>query len=151
MSDYVLIDEQATLEFGAKIAQLLKKESEFILFLSGPLGAGKTTLTRGFLRGLGYLDKVKSPTYTLVEPYYIDTRAVYHFDFYRVHHEDEVTEIGIRDYFSGSAFCIIEWPEKVQNLLPTPDIVCYLEHHGEGRKLKISSFSELGKVILHKL
>ncbi len=114
------IDMQA---LGAHLAGLVLPGT--VIYLYGTLGAGKTTFVRGFLRGLGYSGKVKSPTYTLVEPYETDKFEVFHFDLYRVEHPDELLQIGLEQYFTLDTVCLIEWPDNGGNWLPPPDIAGY--------------------------
>ncbi len=144
-----LSDEQHTLAFGAELAKACGDTA--VIFLRGNLGAGKTTLTRGFLRGLGFEGKVKSPTYTLVEPYQIGEQWIYHFDLYRLHSAEELLDIGVHDYFTGTAICLIEWPEKGQGFLPEPDLLCEISFVEDGRRIKIEARSEIGKKIITKL
>ncbi len=130
-----LHNTEATEQFGA---QLFKTQiSKGVIFLHGDLGAGKTTLVRGFLRAAGFTGVVKSPTYTLVEEYQIGDWKVFHFDLYRVVDPEELEWIGIRDYFDQEAICFIEWPEKGQGFLPEPDKVISLEVSGDGRLASI--------------
>ncbi|MDM8569644.1 tRNA (adenosine(37)-N6)-threonylcarbamoyltransferase complex ATPase subunit type 1 TsaE [Thiotrichales bacterium HSG1] len=124
---------------GGSLANL---EQGFI-HLCGDLGTGKTTLVRGFLRALGYEGIVKSPTYTIVEPYYFDKYTVYHFDLYRLGDPEELEYLGIRDYLNG--ICLIEWPEKGQNFTPKPDIKIYISHYGTARFLEMRAYTEIGK------
>lgn len=135
--------------FSGRLAAMIPAGA--VLFLSGPLGAGKTTFTRGFLRGLGYAGKVKSPTYTLVEPYDIAGRKLFHFDFYRLNDPKELEHIGIREYFSASNLCLIEWPDKGLAWLPEPDLACYIAVMGQGREIRIEAHSTLGEGILNRL
>ncbi|MHB1948641.1 MAG: tRNA (adenosine(37)-N6)-threonylcarbamoyltransferase complex ATPase subunit type 1 TsaE [Gammaproteobacteria bacterium] len=141
-----LPDESATLAFGSQVAILCPPAT--ILFLYGNLGAGKTTFSRGFLRGLGYEGTVKSPTYTLVEPYQFKDVIVYHFDFYRLHDVQELEYIGIQDYFTQTAICLIEWPDNGAGMLPPADLSCYIEPIGSGREIKLIAHSAKGKDIL---
>lgn len=143
-----LISEAATLGAGADFAK--KAQSGLVVYLHGDLGAGKTTFVRGFLRALGHVGKVKSPTYTLVEPYSVADFNIYHFDLYRFIDEEEWESAGFRDYFNPSSICFVEWPEKAENLLPTPDIDIYLQPDNDGRTLKLFAHSDLGKQILQK-
>jgi tRNA threonylcarbamoyladenosine biosynthesis protein TsaE len=118
--DKSLDSEAATINLGRLLAPAL--DAAGAIFLSGGLGAGKTTLCRGLLRGLGYDGAVKSPTFTLVEPYELQRGSVYHFDLYRLAHPDELDYLGAEDYFAAEALCLIEWPERGAGFLPTPDL-----------------------------
>ena len=118
------------------------------IFLRGDLGAGKTTFVRGFLRGLGYAGKVKSPTYTLIEPYNLARFTVYHFDLYRLTDPLELEAIGGRDYFDGSGVCLVEWPEKASTYLGEPDLMVDIGYLDEKREVYLKDNSVLGKQIL---
>jgi tRNA threonylcarbamoyladenosine biosynthesis protein TsaE len=131
-----LNNEKETEQFGAELFKILP--SKCLVFLYGDLGAGKTTLVRGFLRAAGYDGAVKSPTYTLVEEYMIGGRKTVHFDLYRVVDPEELEWIGIRDYLDQDSVCFIEWPDKGKGFLPEPDRVISLETHGVGRLLYIN-------------
>jgi len=139
-----LANEAATLALGAEISAILRPG--LIIFLSGNLGAGKTTLTRGILRGLEYEGKVKSPTYNLVEVYKFSRLYFYHFDFYRFDSPLEWEEAGFRDYFASGSICLVEWPERAGELLPTPDLK--LSFHittTDQRRVEIQAHTEAGK------
>lgn len=134
--------ENDTLEVGQRLA--FHASTPLLVFLEGDLGAGKTTLVRGFLQGLGYKSVVKSPTYTLVETYSIQSMCLYHFDLYRLSYPEELEFMGMREYFSADAMIFIEWPEKGEGFLPEPDLVLRLMNHLEvGRMLTIQSFSQI--------
>lgn len=141
--------EEDMLAFASRLAPLIPAGS--VVFLHGDLGAGKTTFTRGFLRGLGYGDKVKSPTYTLVEPYELGDKSVYHFDLYRLNAAEELHHMGVQDYFSPLSICLLEWPEKGFPLLPKADLDCYISFTPEGRHLKLVASSSVGEHVLQHL
>jgi tRNA threonylcarbamoyladenosine biosynthesis protein TsaE len=144
-----LPDEAATLAFGAELARALVPG--LTIYLIGDLGAGKTTLTRGVLRGLGYSGKVKSPTYTLLELYTVSSLYLYHFDFYRFADPQEWVDAGFRDYFNADSVCIVEWPEKAGEFLPAPDLRISLEAQQSGRSLHVHAETEAGKQCLARL
>ena len=145
-----LADEQATLKLGADFARSLIAGVN--VYLHGDLGAGKTTLVRGALNGLEFFGKVKSPTYTLVEPYQVKINKkmtnVYHFDLYRFMDEEEWEAAGFRDYFNPHSICLIEWPDKAGSLIPQADIDVYLELSGDGRIARLIGNTTAGKVCL---
>jgi tRNA threonylcarbamoyladenosine biosynthesis protein TsaE len=126
---------EATVAFGRRLAQELPTDA--LVFLRGHLGAGKTTLVRGILHGLGYAGAVKSPTYTLLEPYELRSRQVYHFDFYRIVDSQELDFIGIDELISSNALKLVEWPERAEGRLPEADVEIYLQQEGEGRRLEV--------------
>ncbi len=140
-------------ELEAIAAQLAGHVSPgLMIYLRGPLGAGKTTFARGFLRGLGYRGVVKSPTYTLVEPYGFESGLMcYHFDLYRLADAEELEFTGARDYFNTSSICLIEWPEKAPGYIAEADIECKLEYHQQGRKITLSACSIKGEQLMLQL
>jgi tRNA threonylcarbamoyladenosine biosynthesis protein TsaE len=121
------------------------------IYLTGALGAGKTTLMRGLLRGLGHEGAVKSPTFTLVEPYSIDARSIYHFDLYRLKSPEELEFLGIRDYFATDSLCIVEWAERAQGLLPQPDVEVKIVQVDTKRRVQLISHSDAGTALLDGL
>lgn len=129
-------DEHAMTQFGARIAQITAGHG--LIFLEGDLGAGKTTLSRGIIRGLGHVGSVKSPTFTLVEPYEIGDIRAFHFDLYRLVDPEELEFLGIRDYFEDDALCLIEWPQKGAGFLPKPDLTITISPQAGGRSLILS-------------
>jgi len=134
---------------GAKLAPMLA--GGMTIWLRGNLGAGKTTLVRGLLRGMGYQGKVKSPTYTLVESYVISGLYLYHFDLYRFADPEEWDAAGFRDYFNPQSVCLVEWPDKAGNLLPPPDIEINLAPSGAGRSATLRAGTEAGNRCLRHL
>lgn len=143
-----LADEAATLALGARLAQGLR--GGLSVWLRGDLGAGKTTLVRGLLRGAGHAGRVKSPTYTLVESYVISGLYLYHFDLYRFADPEEWDAAGFRDYFNALSVCLVEWPEKAGGLLPAPDLEITLEPHGPGRRAVLSATTAQGRACLER-
>lgn len=144
-----LVDEAATLAWAGNLFRVLAPGS--VVFLHGNLGAGKTTLVRGALRGGGYEGKVKSPTYTLVEEYCLDGLPVYHFDLYRLADPEELEWMGMRDFLRPDALCFVEWPERGAGTLPVPDLDLFLAVHGTSRLLTATAHTPGGESALHAL
>lgn len=141
-----LQSETATLTLAARLAGLL--HGGMVVFLQGDLGAGKTTFCRGLIQALGHPGAVKSPTYTLVEPYQLAELQVYHFDLYRLHDPEELEFMGIRDYFNPNSLCLIEWPERGAGYLPQADLQLQLTQQGELRTLQLVAGSQAGSKII---
>ena len=173
---FALADEAATNAFGERFAQAIESVRELQqtgqqhtpgvaghqafhglqVQLVGDLGAGKTTLVRATLRGLGHTGRVRSPTYTLVEPYVLERPAgelaLYHFDLYRFTDPAEWADAGFREYFDSGAICLVEWPQRAGRLLGVPDLVFALDldHESDGRVLLARAYSESGKACLER-
>jgi len=141
-----LDDEAATLSLGEQLAAIL--HPGLTLFLYGDLGAGKTTLARGILKGLGYHGKVKSPTYNLVEIYKLSELYLYHFDFYRFNDPLEWEEAGFREYFNQKSICLVEWPEKAGEFLHAADLKIRINYSGTKRTAEFKAETEAGKQCL---
>lgn len=134
--------------FGQLLGTLV---SRGVIALRGELGAGKTTLCRGILRGKGFAGAVKSPTYTLVEPYSLQSGDIFHFDLYRLADPEELEYMGIRDYFRSDSLCIVEWPERGEGVLPCADLEVSISAESQGRALWIMAYTDFGEKILTKL
>ncbi len=141
-----LPDEASTLALGAALAECI--EAGTVIYLSGELGAGKTTLVRGILRALGHQGPVKSPTYALVELYKVSRLDFHHFDFYRFRDPREWIDAGFRESFNGRTVSLIEWPERAAGMLPPADLEVALALHGKGRNAALTSRSLKGQKAL---
>lgn len=137
-----VLGDQAMESLGAAIGRALEWRGS--VWLSGDLGAGKTTLSRGLIRAAGHMGAVKSPTFTLVEPYELAEHQIYHFDLYRLVDPEELEFLGIRDYFSDNSLCLVEWPDKGRGVLPAPDLSIRIMVDGDGRTLQIEGHGERG-------
>ena len=144
--------EQQMVDFGVNLASAINKiKSPLLILLNGDLGAGKTTISRGILQGLGHHGPVKSPTYTLVEPYKLDLGKIFHFDLYRLIDPEELEHIGFSDYLSKAVLCIIEWPENGGSYIPQPDITIDISLYQSGRKVTLDSQTDLGKKCIYQV
>ena len=153
----LLADEAVTLVvatiLGREVAALLAEPGleypgrALMLHLHGDLGAGKTTFSRGVIRALGHEGAVKSPTYTLVEPYEHLKFPVYHFDLYRLADPEEVDFLGVESYFVTPGLCLVEWPDRGAGVLPAADLVLSLSDHNRGRNLQWQSTSGVGEIL----
>ena len=148
-----LPDESATLQLGAALARALVPG--LVVYLHGDLGAGKTALTRALLHAAGHQGTVKSPTYTLSEPYRVQLDGapvnVIHYDLYRMSSPEEFLDAGFREDFDGRNICIVEWPEKGEPVLPPPDLRVLLSVSGLGRDVELQALSQLGLLCLDRL
>ena len=142
-----LKNEDETLAAGAALAPYLRPG--LVIYLHGGLGAGKTTFSRGLIKALGHVGHVKSPTYTLVEPYEFTAFVLYHFDLYRMTDPEELEFIGGRDYFSGEAVSVVEWPEQGRGTLPPADLDVTLMASDGGRTLTIQAGTPAGRQSLN--
>lgn len=152
--EYFLPNEDATIAIGTGLAQVLlsnEKQRGLVVYLNGDLGAGKTTLTRGFVRGMGHKGNVKSPTYTIVEPYELTKWRVFHFDLYRLADPEELEYMGIRDYFNDDCCCFVEWPEKGTGLLAKADLSINIAYQDEQRVIELQAVSEHGEQVITAL
>lgn len=152
-----LADEHATVALGQSLAKLCPPGIN--IYLYGDLGAGKTTLVRGMIQSFLPGTKVKSPTYTLVEGYDLtesvnnpnDINHIYHFDLYRLADPEELEYLGGRDYFSGNAVCLVEWPQRGEGWLAEPDLEIKLKYQPDGRTVEVISHTNKGALIAQKL
>lgn len=152
-----LADERATVALGQKLANLCPPGIN--IYLYGDLGTGKTTLVRGMIQSFLPGTKVKSPTYTLVEGYDLadsennpnDINHIYHFDLYRLADPEELEYLGGRDYFSGNAVCLVEWPQRGEGWLAEPDLEIMLKYQPDGRTVDVKPHTDTGALIAEKL
>lgn len=144
----LLVDADATEALGAQLAQAV---TPGIIYLNGDLGAGKTTLARGLLRALGHSGKVRSPTYTLVEPYTLAACQVYHLDLYRLADAEELEWLGLRDMLADNALLLVEWPARGSGYLPPADLSIDLEISGNGRAASLQAATEAGRYWLEQV
>lgn len=148
-----LPDEAATAALGAALARAIVPG--LVIYLHGDLGAGKTALTRSLIQAAGHKGTVKSPTYTLSEPYRVQLDGqpvnVIHYDLYRMSSPEEFLDAGFREDFDGKNICIVEWPEKGEPVLPLPDVKVLLNVSGLGRTVELQALSELGLLCLDRL
>ena len=167
--EFFLESEEATIQFGRRLAAatfsdkfaagklLTQPENEgfptlgAVIYLAGGLGAGKTTLTRGIMRGYGYNGAVKSPTYTIVEPYEFKNCNIYHFDLYRLDNLEEFTYLGVEDYFVPENICVFEWAENGGSAIPEADLLINLVDRGTGRLLRCRNLTIKGSEIVERL
>lgn len=140
---------EAQLAFGARLARALRPPC--VLYLEGDLGTGKTTLTRGVLRGLGHAGSVRSPTYTLIESYILEGVPLYHLDLYRLGDPEELEYLGLRDLLEEEAIWILEWPERGAGLLPKADLRIHIQYRDAGRHLVLTAVTARGAAILSEI
>ncbi len=138
-------DDKSMRAFGKALGAALP--SIVVVYLRGELGAGKTTLVRGLLHGMGYSGPVKSPTYSLVEEYRFDRCHIYHLDLYRLADPEELEFLGLRDWLEEDSVLILEWPEMGRGVAPEADIELVIEYDGMARNISVIGFSALGERI----
>lgn len=142
-------DEQEQMAFGASLGAAM--QPPLLVFLRGDLGAGKTTLVRGLLRGLGWQGTVRSPTFTLVETYPLDSVQVAHLDLYRLVDPEELEFLGLRDLLGSRSLVLIEWPERGEGWLPTADLEILIQHAEHGRNIQLVAGSQAGEQVLGRM
>ena len=149
---FELLGEEATVALGGQIADAIANiKAPLLITLTGDLGAGKTTLSRGILQRLGHVGAVKSPTYTLIEPYELPLGAVYHCDLYRLADAEELEYMGFADYLTHAALCLVEWPEKGEGFLPRPSVAVQISSSQRGRCVTLEANSAEGIHLIGQL
>ena len=149
-----LANEGETVSFGRRIGRAAENDiaqTGVVIFLIGDLGAGKTTLCRGVLNTFGHHGAVKSPTYTLVEPYDVEDKHICHFDLYRLGDPEELEYMGIREYFGSGNLCLIEWPNRGEGVLPEADLIVTVTVKAPGRQVEVAANTAIGENILRRL
>lgn len=144
----IIETDSAMRTLGAQLAQVCPMRC--VIYLLGELGAGKSTLARGFLHALGHEGAVRSPTYTLVEPYDLPQRQVYHLDLYRLADPEELEFLGLRDWLDRDAILLVEWPQKGEGVLPSADLVVDIRYAGTAREVSLTAMSDTGKRFIEK-
>ncbi len=146
----IFIENDAAMRaFGARVADICPPRC--VIYLLGELGAGKSTFARGFLHALGHQGAVRSPTYTLVEPYELAKLQVYHMDLYRLADPEELEFLGLRDWLAQDAILLVEWPQKGEGMLPRADLVIAINYAGTGREIKVQENIKTGQRFIDKL
>ncbi|NMH60922.1 tRNA (adenosine(37)-N6)-threonylcarbamoyltransferase complex ATPase subunit type 1 TsaE [Alteromonas ponticola] len=157
MAKYTLsitvVSEAETQHLASRLASAWETQGYpgCVIYLNGDLGAGKTTFSRFLIQHSGHQGNVKSPTYTLVEPYELGDKSIYHFDLYRLADPEELEFMGIRDYFSARSLCIVEWPQKGSGCLASADIIINITVEGEQRSFSMTASSDVGESMLSQL
>jgi tRNA threonylcarbamoyladenosine biosynthesis protein TsaE len=153
--ELVIQGADAMREFGARLARALvaaPADQSLLVTLSGELGAGKTTVVGGLLAELGHVGPVRSPTYTLIEPYRLQGRDIAHCDLYRLRHPDELDDLGLRDLRGAGSVLLVEWPEKAEGRLGTADLALVLDYAGpDSRYLVLGAHSLAGRAVLERM
>ncbi|HXW10951.1 MAG TPA: tRNA (adenosine(37)-N6)-threonylcarbamoyltransferase complex ATPase subunit type 1 TsaE [Steroidobacteraceae bacterium] len=151
---FIAAGADGTRELGARLAVAWQASEAAarvatLVTLSGDLGAGKTTFAAGLLQALGHAGPVRSPTYTLIEPYRFGARDVHHCDLYRLRHPQELDDLGLRDLRAAGSLLLVEWPEKAEGRLGAPDLAVTLRYAGDAaRELSVDARSEVGRDVL---
>lgn len=149
MMEIRLQDPESQTRFGMRLAAAMVPPC--VIYLQGDLGTGKTTLARGILRGLGHQGAVRSPTYTLIEPYDLGEVQLYHLDLYRLADPEELDYLGLRDLLEETALWVIEWPDRGHGLLPSPDLLIAIRYQADRRALSLTAGTERGEALLAHL
>lgn len=144
-----LPDPDAQVAFGERTGRLLPRR--LVVYLEGELGTGKTTLVRGILRGLGHSGPVRSPTYTLIEPYELPAARVYHLDLYRLSDPEELEYLGLRDLSGEDAVLLVEWPERGAGTLPPADLTIRIRYQANGRHLTLDAMTLEARALISSI
>lgn len=143
------VDEGELARIAASFSRLVGDGG--VIHLEGDLGAGKTTFARALLKALGVGERIKSPTYSLIESYQVGSLNVHHLDLYRIADPDELEWLGLGDLVDGPSLLLIEWPKRGEGALPTPDLELNISHAGERRNLHAKALSSRASVWISAL